>query len=165
VSAQNQKTKNPARVDAAVHQHLRRMNRSLRTAAIVCVVASILFVTLVSVRPAGSRRVVKLISLGAVISFLVAGSAGLGILSLRARRKATRAKLLRTCQCGYDLRATDDNCPECGTPISDALRRAREAGLDRQYIGQKAGIEQRPATRFSLAETNSSSPPRLAGKD
>ena len=59
----------------------------------------------------------------------------LALLSARSRRAATRGKLLRTCRtCGYDLRATADACPECNTPIPDALRRARDAGKDRQYL-------------------------------
>ncbi len=30
-------------------------------------------------------------------------------------------------QCGYDLRATEDRCPECNTPIPQSLRRKRRA--------------------------------------
>lgn len=127
--------KNPARVDAAVHQHLRRMDRQFRHRAVAGAAGALVFAFLLALRPRPRSPWLQMfLAMAAVAAFFVAFSCALILLSLGIRRRQTRAKLVRTCLCGYDLRATDHTCPECGRPISDALRQAREAGKDRQYL-------------------------------
>jgi hypothetical protein len=41
----------------------------------------------------------------------------LGLLALRRYRLSSRLKQGRCLTCGYDLRASKDRCPECGTAI------------------------------------------------
>jgi rRNA maturation endonuclease Nob1 len=46
--------------------------------------------------------------------FFAAASLGSFVL-IRKIKRASRASMMRCAACGYDLRATPDRCPECGT--------------------------------------------------
>jgi hypothetical protein len=61
--------------------------------------------------------------------FAIVITAGLFATSLALSRKETRAEArmnMGLCpKCGYDLRASNDRCPECGTPIPEPILRWR----------------------------------------
>jgi hypothetical protein len=53
------------------------------------------------------------------------------LLSRRRGSKDQRVQSGLCGQCGYDLRATAERCPECGSPLAEEiLRRRRWAGDD-----------------------------------
>jgi len=126
--------KNPARVDAALKMHLRRMESAVRTRVIVVSLTALAFMLLLTFQPMRPNRTGVCAAFSAVACLLAA----VGLLDAEAKRRKTRGKLMRTCRgCGYDLRATPDVCPECGAAIPDELRAAREAGKDKLYLGEE----------------------------
>jgi hypothetical protein len=44
----------------------------------------------------------------------------LAVLLIRQWRRARRPKSGQCSRCGYDIRASPDRCPECGTPVTRA---------------------------------------------
>lgn len=125
--------KNPARVDAALKTHLRRMEAAARRRVLWVAAFALSFVLLLTFQPMRPNRT----SVCAAFSAVACLFAVIGVLDAVSRQRQTRGKLLRTCRgCGYDLRATPDVCPECGTPIPDGLRAAREVGKDKLYMGE-----------------------------
>jgi hypothetical protein len=58
--------------------------------------------------------------IGAVLWLLImAGCVGSGVRSgIHEARKAERLSRRQCVECGYDLRAAEGRCPECGTPVT-----------------------------------------------
>jgi hypothetical protein len=134
-AAGKKEPKNPARVDAALRTHLRRMDAQVRFRTGVAIAGVAAFMVLVTFQPMRPGRTGVCASLSLVASMFAA----VGLIAAWHTRKRTRGKLLRTCRgCGYDLRATPDVCPECATPIPGELRRAREMGKDKLFMSEAA---------------------------
>ena len=58
-------------------------------------------------------------------------ASALAVLASRRQQERQRWALAGCCdQCGYDLRATRDRCPECGAPLPEELRRRRRIAAE-----------------------------------
>ena len=63
------------------------------------------------------------------------------IVLMVTRLKRRRAKLRLCHRCGYDLRASPDRCPECGTfpPLLSSLAPSERRRLQRQESAERGG--------------------------
>jgi hypothetical protein len=80
----------------------------------------------------------------AVVTLLAAATTLATILRRPRLREAREAAGL-CITCGYDLRATEDRCPECNTRIPEYLRRRRRIAADLSAMKNRRHSEAPPA--------------------
>lgn len=76
--------------------------------------------------PATAPTAVPILSVphGAILGVLLVAPGIQACIHLRRRKLLLRQTSGQCLQCGYDLRASRDQCPECGTPIpADLVRK------------------------------------------
>ena len=106
------RSKNPNRVNAQLGVLMRRSRQQLHWMIVIAAT--------------GAAAVALSVALGAprglrLLCFVYLLTGLLGIRQAHRHLAATRRRRIGYCPtCEYDLRATPDRCPECGTPVHPA---------------------------------------------